>query len=262
MKVSAYVPCYNARRTIREVVRSIADQTVLAAEIFLLDDGSNDGSGDESGVKVVRLESNSGRGAARARAMAEALQELVLGCDATVILDQYFLERSLPWFSNDRVAAVFGRVNGGATFTAADRWRERHLFQPSLTLGVRHQASLATGCCVVRKSAVAEVGGFNVTLRAGEDADLGERLIVAGFDVIFDPQLQATSVLSNSVKEVLERYIRWNTLSRMSALGYLRQMIYAMKVMAVKDLKAGDPLGACISLLAPHFQFWKGIDSR
>jgi len=262
MKVSAYVPCYNARRTIREAVRSIADQTVSAAEIFVLDDGSSDGSAGESGVNVVRLKSNSGRGAARARAMAEALHDLVLGCDATVILDQNFLERALPWFSNDRVAAVFGRVNGGLTVGVADRWRERHLFQSALLLEVRHHASLATGCCMVRKSAVEKVGGFNVALRAGEDADLGKRLLAAGFDVIFNPQLQATSLLSNSVMEVLERYVRWNTINSMGTLGYLRQLNYAMKVMAVKDLKAGDPLGACISLLAPHCQFWRGFGSR
>ena len=141
----------------------------------------------------------------------------------------------------------------------ADRWRERHLFQSSLTLEVRHHASLATGCSLVRKSAVEEVGGFNATLRAGEDADLGNRLLAAGFDVIFDPRLNATSVLSNSVMEVLERYARWNTLRRMTVQGYLRQLNYALKVMVEKDLRARDPLGACISLLAPHYQFWKGL---
>jgi GT2 family glycosyltransferase len=168
----------------------------------------------------------------------------------------------LPWFTSDGIAGVFGCVNCGAVVSVADRWRERHLFQSSLTLEVRHHASLATWCCLVRKSAVEKVGGFNATLRAGEDADLGERLLAAGFDVVFDPQLKATSVLSNSVMEVLERYARWNTLSRMSARGYLRQLNYALKVMAVKDLKARDPLGACISLLAPHYQFWKGVVFR
>jgi glycosyltransferase involved in cell wall biosynthesis len=262
MKVSAYVPCYNARTTLPAAVQSVVDQTVSAAEIFVVDDGSTDRSGELSGVKIVRLISNAGRGAARARAMAVALHDLVLGCDATVILDRYFLENAMPWFKSDGIAAVFGRVYGGAAFGAADRWRERHLFQSSLSLDVRHHASLATGCCVVRKSAVEEVGGFNATLRGGEDADLGERLLAAGFDVIFDPQLKATSGLGTSVMDVLERYARWNTLSRMSAQGYLRQLSYAVKVMAVKDLKARDPLGVCISLLAPHYQFWKGVISR
>jgi len=194
--------------------------------------------------------------------MAEAQHELVLGCDATLILDRYFLEKALPWFSNAQIAGVFGRVRGGAALSVADRWRERHLFQSSLTSEVRHHASFATYCCLVRKSAVEEVGGFNAMLRAGEDADLGERLLGAGFDVICDPLLQATSIQSNSVMEVLERYARWNTRNRMSLLGYLRQLNYALKVMAVKDLKATDPLGACISLLAPHYQFWRGAVYR
>jgi glycosyltransferase involved in cell wall biosynthesis len=262
MKASAYVPCYNSRTTIREAVRSIVDQTVSAEEIFVIDDGSTDGSGEMTGVKVIRLNSNAGRGAARARAMAEARHELVLGCDATLALDRHFLEKALPWFTSDRIAGVFGRINGGEALGMADRWRKRHLFQSSMTEGARHHDSLATGCCLVRKSAVEEVGGFNVMMRAGEDADLGERLLAAGFDVIFDPQLKATSVSSNSVLEVLERYARWNTLNRMSVRGYLRQLNYALKVMMVKDLEARDPLAACISLLAPHYQFWRSAFLR
>ena len=262
MKVSAYVPCYNARKTILEAVRSIIAQTIAAADIFVVDDGSTDGSGELGSVNVIRLDANTGRGAARAKAMVEAQHELVLACDATFILDPCFLEKALPWFCNDRVAAVFGRVRGIAPVSVADRWRDRHLFRTCVTMEVRHQASLATGCCLLRKSAVEAVGGFDVTMRSGEDVELGDRLLKAGFDVICDPHLQATSVVSNSIIEVLERYARWNTQRQMSAFGYLHQLNYALKVMAARDLKARDPLGACISLLAPHYQFWWSIVYR
>jgi glycosyltransferase involved in cell wall biosynthesis len=260
MKVSAYVPCYNARRTIREAVQSLVVQTIPPAEVFVVDDGSTDDSGNLVETKVIRSNANAGRGAARARAMAEAQHELVLGCDATLILDRFFLENALPWFNDDQIAAVFGRVHGQAVVSAADRWRERHLFQSSLKLEVRHHVPLATYCCLVRKSAVEAVGGFNATLRALEDIDLGERLLAAGFDIICDPHLTATTVFSNSVMEVLERYARWNTRKRMSAFGYLRQLNYALKVMVAKDLKARDPLAAGISLLAPHYQYlWSTV---
>ncbi len=256
MKVSAYVPCYNGRSTILETVQSIHDQTVPAAEILVIDDGSTDGSGDVSGVKVIRLKSNEGRGAARARAMVEAQHELVLGCDATLALDRRFLENALRWFRSERVAAVFGWIKDAAKPTAANRWRGRHLFQSQLTQEETHFASLATGCFVVRKSAVQEVGGFNPALRAGEDADLGQRLLGAGFDVVFDPTLFACSYSVNSVWEVLERYARWNTPRGMGVRDYLRQINYALKVMVAADLRAKDFLGAGISLLSPHYQFW------
>jgi Glycosyl transferase family group 2 len=107
-----------------------------------------------------------------------------------------------------------------------------------------------------RRSAVENVGGFNAALRSGEDADLGLRLRGAGYNVVFDPNLFAYSVADNTVREVLERYARWNTPEGMGIRNYLRQINYALKVMAVADLKAGDIPAACISLLCPHNQFW------
>jgi glycosyltransferase involved in cell wall biosynthesis len=256
MKVSACIPCYDARATILAAVQSIRDQTVPAVEIFVIDDGSTDGSGDVSGARVIRLDSNQGRGAARARAMVEAQHELVLGCDATLILDRYFLEKALPWFQSERVAAVFGWIKEAAKPTPANRWRGRHLFQSQLAKEESHFACLATYCFVVRKSAAQQVGGFNPTRRAGEDADLGQRLLGAGFDVVFDPALFACSHSENSVWEVLERYARWNAPRGMGVRDYLRQINYVLKVMVAADLRAKDFPGACISLLSPHYQFW------
>ena len=257
MKVSAYVPCYNARASIGDALQSIRDQKVPAAEVFIIDDGSTDGSGDVSGVKVIRLEPNQGRGAVRTRAMVEAQHELVLSCDAAVRLGPLFLEKALPWFSNEQVAAVFGWIKEAANPSAANRWRGRHLFRSQLAHEESHFASLATGCSVVRKSAVQRVGGFNSALRSGEDADLGQRLLNAGYDVVFDASLFAYSHLENSVWEVLERYARWNTPAEMGVRDYLRQINYALKVMVAADLRAKDFPGACISLLSPHYQFWK-----
>ena len=84
MKVSAYVPCYNAGATIQEAVRSIFDQTILPTELLVIDDGSTKKLPPLPGVKLSRSATNLGRGATRGRAMAEAQQELVLGCDREV----------------------------------------------------------------------------------------------------------------------------------------------------------------------------------
>ena len=107
---------------------------------------------------------------------------------------------------------------------------------------------------------VRHIGGFNAALRGGEDADLGQRLLRSGFDVVFDPKLFSTTFANNSSLDVLERYARWNSLERMSLCNYMRQICYALKVMVPIDLKAKDPLAAVISLLAPHYQFcWSRV---
>jgi glycosyltransferase involved in cell wall biosynthesis len=256
MRISAYIPSYNARATIREAVKSVLEQTRRPDETFVLDDGSTDGSEIVEGVRVIRLEFNQGRGAARARAMQEAKFDLVLGCDASLVLDQNFVSRALPWFDDEKVAAVSGWIQEAGSPTVSNRWRGRHLFRSDMEHAIRRDAALASGCFVVRKSAVENIGGFNGALRSGEDADLGRRLCSAGYSVVFDPCLFACSVVDNKVLEVLERYARWNTPGGMGAWDYLRQINYALKVMVAADLNAGDIAAACISLLCPHYQFW------
>jgi glycosyltransferase involved in cell wall biosynthesis len=256
MKVSAYVPCYNAGATVQDAVRSILDQTTPVAEVFVLDDGSIEELPDLAGVRLIRSAVNRGRGATRALAMAQAQQELVLGCDATLRLDSHFVERALPWFDDDQVGAVFGWVKEQAPSTAAHRWRGRHLFKSDMPKHCSRKADLAAGCFVVRKSIIEQVGGFNPSLPAHEDFELGQRLLTAGFDVVFDPALLAFSLFKNSVWEVLDRYARWNTPNGMGVRDYLRQMNYAFKVMAMADLRAKDPVSVPISLLSPHYQFW------
>jgi GT2 family glycosyltransferase len=256
MTVSAYVPCYNARTTILAAVHSIRNQTAPTNELFVVDDGSMDGSERLRDVRVIRLTPNQGRGAARARAMIEASCEFVLGCDASLVLDRNFLANAMPWFADPSIAAVFGRVKEAGTPSAANRWRGRHLYRSDMERLASREASLISQCFVVRKSAVQRVGGFNINLRYGEDAELGYRLRTAGYAVVFDPALFAFSFASNTVWQVLGRYARWNCSGTMSFRDYVRQIVYTLKVMVPADLKARDLKAAGISLLCPHYQFW------
>ena len=256
LTVSAYIPCYNERTSVVAAVRSLCNQTIPPDEVFVVDDGSTDGSGQLSDVKVVRSHANLGRGAVRSRARAAATSEFVLGCDASLELDRNFLANAMPWFREPSVAAVFGRVKEAGPASAATRWRGRHLYRSDMQQSVSRDASLASGCFVVRKSAVRQVGGFNVKLRHGEHAELGRRLRAAGYAVVFDPALFAFSFTKNTVWQVLERYARWNKVGRMGIRDYLRQINYTLKIMVPADLRARDLKAAGISLLCPHYQFW------
>src|SRR5215471_16169083 len=121
ISVSGYIPCYNERTTVAAAVRSVCNQTVPPDEVFVVDDGSTDGSERLSDVKVLRSHLNQGRGAVRALAMTVARSELVLGCDASLELDRNFLENAMPWFREPSVAAVFGYVKEAGPPSAANR---------------------------------------------------------------------------------------------------------------------------------------------
>ena len=259
--ISAYVPCFNNRATVRAAVESLARQTVPPGEILVIDDGSSDDSVaqfDGLPVRVLRHAENLGRGAVRATAMREARAELVLSLDATNRLPADFIARALPWFDDPQVGAVFGPIHDPEPRGAIDRWRARHVFrQFSPTGPVQSGAMLATYGTVVRAGAVVRAGGFNPALRHSEDADLGRRMLATGGDVLFVPELKTLSNVRNSLLAVMERYSRWSAgaSGRTDFRTWWRATVYAWRAMLPMDLRAGDPAAAGISLISPLFQF-------
>lgn len=260
--LSAYVPCFNNASTILPALISLKSQSPVPSELFVVDDGSEDGStaiAEIMNISVVSMGHNSGRGAVRARAMDVSQHEFVLCCDATNQLSSDFAVLALRWFDDPNVAAVFGRISQKNARSLADRWRGRHLFKVQESQSVQHRALLCTYGCVVRRSAVLEVGNFDRSLRHSEDADLGRRLLDAGYDVIYDPSLHVTSCISNSKRQVLERYWRWyaGIDENISLYAYAKQVWYSLRVMVLLDLRDRDFSSVALSLLSPHYQFWR-----
>jgi glycosyltransferase involved in cell wall biosynthesis len=256
MNYSVVIPAYQAAKTLSTVIAAWRTMTPAPESILVIDDGSSDGTGliaEREGVPVVAMPRNSGRGAARARGMEAAQTPLVLMCDTTMIPTEEFVARAIPWFAEAKVVAVIAHITQGASRTFVDRWRGRHLFKPEPP-PVNRQALLATGICILRRDAVGQVGGFDAVLRAGEDTDLGRRLLAAGWDVVADPSVRAISLSTESAHALLARYARWNSPHGIRGKDWLRQVAYAVKVMARQDLQAGDPLGVLLSLASPFYQ--------
>lgn len=43
----------------------------------------------------------------------------------------------------------------------------------------------------------------------------------------------------------------------MSLIAYLKQIHYSVTVMAREDMETGDIAAALVSLISPHYQFWR-----
>ncbi len=261
-RISGYVPCHNNAGTVIGSAQSLIGQGASVEEVFIVDDGSTDASAARAranGFRVIELAANLGRGTARATAMEAAKGDLVLSCDATMTLASDFLEKALPHFADERVAAVFGRVHDPAPSGMRSRWRSRHLLKEESNLHVKHGASLSTWGVLLRKQAVMEVGNFDRSLRHSEDAELGQRLLARGFDVVFEPAARLQPSVVNTIPQLMERYWRWNVGKdeELSARHYLKLVSYSIRVLVRRDLAAGDPGAALLSLLMPHYFLWR-----
>ncbi|HVU37075.1 MAG TPA: glycosyltransferase [Opitutales bacterium] len=261
LSYSAYVPVYNQAATLGATLASLRAQTIPPAEIIVVDDGSTDHSvkiAEAAGAKVLRQNGNLGRGAARARALAAAQCEWVLGCDAGNRLPADFAGRALAHFQNaPRLAAVHGWFMQSAAGDVVQRWRSRHLFARPVETLQRYAVHVTAGC-VVRRSAVLAVGNYDAALRAGEDAELGRRLQAAGWEVWLDPDLGIECLTRDTRNSVFERYARWNETEAPAAdaqLGrdYLKRLAYAVKVLARRDIRAGDWAAVPLSLALPQY---------
>ncbi|MGB5135685.1 MAG: glycosyltransferase family 2 protein [Prochlorococcaceae cyanobacterium] len=264
---SAYVPCFNNASSVARTLVSLRLQLPSPAEVVLVDDGSTDDSPQVAvglNIPVYLMGRNAGRGAVRAKAMEIAQHGFVLFCDATNQLPPDFMARALPWFDDPSVAGVFGRIWQKESRSLADRWRGRHLLKMRDPMDVEHHALLNTYACVLRRSAVLQVGNFDCLFRHSEDADLGRRLLEAGFDVIYDPTLHVYPRPSKSIREVLERYWRWYAGSReeVSFVMYAKLLWYSIRVLVPGDLSDRDPWCVPVSLFCPHYQFWKSFTRR
>lgn len=93
MKLSVIIPIYNEVESILTILKRVQD-TKLASEIVLVDDGSKDGTRDvltklmgKKGLNIILHEKNQGKGAAVRTGMAVAKGDILLIQDADLEYD-------------------------------------------------------------------------------------------------------------------------------------------------------------------------------
>lgn len=191
-------------RSSAAVAYSMADVTVMTpvlgagpsppiAGVTLVDDGNEP---PLAGNGVLRRATTGGPAAARNTGLTAVTTALVAFVDADVMLDIDdpfdWIASLLGFFDDPSVALVAPRVQSAGSTTVIERYERDH---SPLDLGPA-RARIAAGsrvsyvpaaAIVCRVSALRSVGGFDESLRYGEDVDLVWRLIDAGFACRYEP---------------------------------------------------------------------------
>jgi len=179
-RVSVVIPCFDQGHYLGEAIESVLAQTIAAAEVLVVDDGSRDNTFEVAGRYPVRRlrQENRGPAAARNTGLAACSRDCVVFLDAD--------DRLLPRALEIGAAALAKRprvafVSGISCDIGADGGRLVSARQPLVSQD--HYLRLLEGCFIWsgssiahRRSALAAIGGFDESLSAGEDYDLYLRL--------------------------------------------------------------------------------------
>jgi mycofactocin system glycosyltransferase len=183
-------------------------------DVLVVDDGSDPPVRVPDGVRLVRLPESLGPGAARNAGAREGRGELIAFIDSDCVAEPAWLERLVPELADPDVAAAGGRVLGVRDAT----WLERYEAARSpLDLGTARASArpqepvpyLVTANVVVRRAAFEAVGGFDESLRCGEDVDLSWRLSAAGHRLVYRPSARVGHRHRGRIREFTQTRARY-----------------------------------------------------
>jgi mycofactocin system glycosyltransferase len=168
-------------------------------------------------AEVLRLDANVGPGGARNAGLELADAPFVAFVDTDVDVDEEALLALLGHFHDARVALVAPRVVGDAS--GDGRLAKYEAVRSPLDLGAEpgrvapgsRVAFVPAAVIVVRVDAVRSIGGFNTTLRYGEDVDLAWRLDDAGWRCRYEPSVTARHATRPTLRAWLAQRMRYGT---------------------------------------------------
>ncbi len=160
--------------------------------VIVVDDASEPPLESLASTRTIRLASNSGPGAARNAGLADVTTPLVAFVDTDVDVAGDWLSRLLPHFNDPLVALVAPRIasSEGSTTLAQYEMARSPLDlgdQPARVAAGSRVSYVPAAALLVRTDALRAIGGFDESLRTGEDVDMVWRLLDAGHRCRYEP---------------------------------------------------------------------------
>ena len=130
MNLSVIIPVYNEVKNIEEILKRVQD-TKIAKEIIVVDDGSQDGTRDilkglngRKNIRVILQEKNQGKGAAVVTGMQAAKGDVLLIQDADLEYDPRDYPALLQPIEEGLADVVYGSRFLGAAHRVAMFWHQ------------------------------------------------------------------------------------------------------------------------------------------
>ncbi len=116
MKVSILIPCHNEAQSIEKCILSCLNQTYLADEIIVVNDGSTDNSLKilkkfKNKIKIVNiLKATGNKSCAQEQGLKYITGDILITTDGDTILDVNFIKNIIEEFKDKNIMACAGYV--------------------------------------------------------------------------------------------------------------------------------------------------------
>ncbi|MFF1963995.1 glycosyltransferase family 2 protein [Streptomyces sp. NPDC058232] len=186
--VSVVIPCHDYARYLPEAVSSVLAQTFRDWELVIVDDGSTDDTVEVTQSLIachpdrrIRLlqQSNAGVSAARNTGIEASTGRYILPLDADDVIAATMLEKTVGVLDSDPGIAIAS--TDVFTFTDDDL-PPQAMPLPAYSRELLLQRLIMFYCSLYRRAAWQTVGGYNESMRAGEDWDFWIGCVEHGFD--------------------------------------------------------------------------------
>lgn len=209
--VSVIMPTYNDRLAIEESVNSILSQSLTSWELIIVDDASTDGTAevvetrfDDPRITLIRMETNSGSGYCRNRAIGVARGEFIAVMDADDISMPERLQLQVDRMqAAPDLAAVsaqvleFGTWGGPILGSWPTKATEIAARQKALKMPIPHPATM------FRKDILVAAGSYDIECRRAQDYSLFLGLSEAKLETLESPLVMYRTERPISLRYVL-----------------------------------------------------------
>ena len=203
--ISFVIIAYNEEPTIAGAIASIRELHGLSDyELIVVDDGSRDNTarivadvaGEDSRVRLIRLERNRGRGYARRAGVSAARGELIAMIDADIVLPADWLARTRAALGGHDAVGGIAVPDGDVAYIY-----KRFRLTPRIVGGT---ATVAGSNGLFRRH-VFDVATFDAALREGEDSALNHDMKRLGLSCVTVPGL----FVRHEEDKTLATSLRW-----------------------------------------------------
>ncbi|WP_392756350.1 glycosyltransferase family 2 protein [Streptomyces sp. LN590] len=186
--VSVVIPCHDYARYLPEAVSSVLAQTFRDWELVIVDDGSTDDTVEVTQGLIARhpdrrirllQQPNAGVSAARNTGIEASTGRYILPLDADDVIAATMLEKTVGVLDSDPGIAIAS--TDVFTFTDDDL-PPQAMPLPAYSRELLLQRLIMFYCSLYRRVAWQTVGGYDESMRAGEDWDFWIGCVEHGFD--------------------------------------------------------------------------------